>query len=722
MGAAGCATGCDADQVCTPGLLLATPTFAVGDAPRSLTAADVNGDGAIDLIVCNQDSKDLSVLLGHGDGTFATQRRVTVELMDTTAVDLDHDGTLDLLGHALYSHDVVALFGNGDASFQPAKTLATFDDALHSLEIADLNGDGQLDIVVSFNKQTQIAVLPGNEDRSLGPAQRFELGERVGVIRIADFDRDQKPDLLLITAPIPGRARLGIMPGLGGGSFSPLQVADTGYSFDLALSVTVVDLNHDGKLDLVTRTGAVFLDIAASKLKEPVFNPFGSQVVVGDLGADGELDLAEVDSDDNRITVFNGDGTGAFTRPAKFSAVSVPGALAIADFNADGRSDLAIMSNSSDSVSVRLSGTGPGNIGVGGFADPFTFSTPMVPRSVAVADFDGNGELDLVVSNAIPSGGDSLPDNGVSLEFGAGNGVFRSGPTLAAGTSPLQVAAADLNGDQQLDVVVANGLAGKGATVLLGNGHGTFQTARHFDTDGPSPALAVGDLDGDGSPDLAVANTGTNSIAILIGTGTGDFDAARNVNLSAGVGPSLLSLADLNGDGALDLVSAPSDASRIDLSFGTGDGSFSGLQKLTIAAYGRPFSLTVADLNGDTKPDLLYADLDKIGFLLGNGDGTFAADQTLERVTGTFYITTADVNGDGAIDLINTRYNFNDACVWLGDGRGAFAEPHCFGVSAGPNMVAIADLNRDGRADLITPNARADTVSVLLGSGRFECR
>ena len=80
------------------------------------------------------------------------------------------------------------------------------------------------------------------------------------------------------------------------------------------------------------------------------------------------------------------------------------------------------------------------------------------------------------------------------------------------------------------------------------------------------------------------------------------------------------------------------------------------------------------------------------------------------------------MNGDGAIDLISTRYNFNDACVWLGDGRGAFAEPHCFGVSAGPNMVAIADLNRDGRADLITPNARADTVSVLLGSGRFECR
>jgi hypothetical protein len=362
---------------------------------------------------------------------------------------LDHDGNLDLLGHALYSHDVVALFGNGDASFRPAKTLATFDDALHSLEIADLNGDGQLDVVVSFNNQTQIAVLPGIEDRSLGPAQRFELGERVGVIRIADFDRDQKPDLLLITAPIPGRARLGIMPGLGGGNFGPLQVADTGYSFDLALSVTVVDLNHDGKLDLVTRTGAVFLDIAASKLKDPVFNPFGSQVVVGDLGADGELDLAEVDSDDNRITVFNGDGTGAFTRPAKFSAGSGPGALAIADFNADGRSDLAIMSNSSDSVSVRLSGTGPGNIGVGGFADPFTFSTPLEPRSVAVADFDGNGELDLVVSNAIPSGGDSLPDNGVSLVFGAGNGIFRSGPTFAAGTSPLQVAAADLNGDQR---------------------------------------------------------------------------------------------------------------------------------------------------------------------------------------------------------------------------------------------------------------------------------
>jgi len=89
----------------------------------------------------------------------------------------------------------------------------------------------------------------------------------------------------------------------------------------------------------------------------------------------------------------------------------------------------------------------------------------------------------------------------VSLEFGAGNGVFRSGPTFAAGTSPLQVAAADLNGDHQLDVVVANGLAGKGATVLLGNGHGTFQTARHFDTDGPSPALAVGDLNGDRSPD-----------------------------------------------------------------------------------------------------------------------------------------------------------------------------------------------------------------------------
>ena len=727
-GADGCPDGCDANQACTPRVLLATPSFAVGASPRSVTAADLNEDGTIDLAVCNLSSKDLSLLFGHGDGTFGAEHRVAVEMMDAKAVDLDQDGHLDLLGHAIDSHDVVALFGNGDGSFQPAQTLATLDDSLQSLEVGDLNGDGKPDVVVSFDNQTQIAVLAGKGNRSLGSAKKFELGDTVGVIRIADFDHDQKPDLLIITDTIGQPATLGIMPGLGAGDFGPRQAVDVGdpsdfmgARLDLALSVTLADVNGDDKLDLVTRTGAVFLDIAGGGHRDPVSSPGGisaREVVIADFGGDGALDLAAADANQNDVIVLKGDGTGSFKEGETFSAGGSPGPLAAADLNNDGKPDLAIVNVGSNSVSVRLSGTGLGNIGVGSFEDPYTFRSPVAPTSLAVGDFDRNGTLDLVISNALGNG-----SGGVSFARGNGDGTFRLGATFAAGVSPWQVASADLNGDKKLDLVVTNASSNsKGATVLLGNGDGTFQDGRHFDTDGRSVAVAIGDLNGDGALDLAVTNVTSKTVSILIGDGTGDFDAPHNVTLSDDDGPTALALVDLNGDGALDLVAGPASATLIDVLLGNGDGTFGDPRKLQIARGGGSLSLAVGDVNDDGKPDLLHTDLEKIGFFLGNGDGTFAQDLSLKPPAETRYITAADVNRDGATDLVTASYFGNDVCVWLAHGHGVFSTQQCFGVGPGPNMVAIADLNKDGRPDLVTPNNLTNSVSVLLGSRRSDCR
>lgn len=251
-----------------------------------------------------------------------------------------------------------------------------------------------------------------------------------------------------------------------------------------------------------------------------------------------------------------GNGAGSLTQQSVTSVGSDPVALVAADFNDDGKQDLAVVNSGSNSVSIML---GNGN---GTFTAGTTLTGFNEPVAVVAGNF-GNGQEDLAVVNK--------GNNTVSILLGNGNGTFTTGAMLTTGSSPTSIAAADFNNDGKLDLVVTNS-ASNTVSAFLGNGNGTFGSAVNYAVGSNPVALAAGDLDGDGIPDLVVANQGSNNVSVLIGNGDGTFASA--VNYDAGTSPTSVALGDFYGSGPLDITVADQGSNQEMVLLNTGFGLF----------------------------------------------------------------------------------------------------------------------------------------------------
>jgi uncharacterized membrane protein len=341
--------------------------------------------------------------------------------------------------------------------------------------------------------------------------------------------------------------------------------------------------------------------------------------------------------------------------------------------------------------------------------------------SVAVADVNSDGVPDVIVgtfcaisdnSNACNFG---LVNGSVDVLLGNGDGTFKAAVTYdSGGLGALSIAVADVNGDGKLDVVVANG-ASHQVGVLLGNGDGSFRPAVGYGAGGEVGSVAVADVNGDGKPDLLVANVG-GLLGVLLGNGDGTFKAV--VTYGSGGGPNSITVADLNGDGKPDLVAAnicPTACNgSAGILLGNGDGTF--MPAVTYGAGGvDPGSVAVADVNGDGKPDLVLPNFDgTVGVLLGHGDGTFQSVVTYDS-GGTVgrQAAVVDVNGDGKLDLVvaDSCQSFNCTAsgavgVLLGNGDGTF-QPAVAYDSGGsrPHSLVVADVDGNGAPDILVANS-----------------
>ncbi len=334
-------------------------------------------------------------------------------------------------------------------------------------------------------------------------------------------------------------------------------------------------------------------------------------------------------------------------------------------------------------------------------------SAGSIPFHIASGDFNGDGKMDLVVTN---EGG-----NNVSVLIGNGNGTFATKVNYNGGLAPVSVLVADLNGDNKPDLVVAD--SGQDAvSVLLNSGTGTFPTRVAYSVGSVPMFSAAGDFNGDGKIDLVVANLSTNNVSLLLGNGNGTFGAATN--FSVGVQPVAIAAGDFNGDGKLDFVTANRSDGTVSVRLGNGDGTFGGI--LTATAGTQPFALTTADLNGDGKLDVIVGNHDSqnVSVLLGNGNGTFAPAVNYDNGNYSYSVAVADFNNDGKLDIASDCLDCNTIDILTGNGDGTFSATSAqYSVGGGsplPYFVVAADFNGDGGIDLATANYNTNNVSVLL--------
>jgi hypothetical protein len=273
----------------------------------------------------------------------------------------------------------------------------------------------------------------------------------------------------------------------------------------------------------------------------------GSQAVaLGDFNGDGIPDVAAVAGGTGRpLLIFLGNPDGSFTAapsPA-FSAYTF-GPIVVADFNGDGKQDMAVLNGDTDTVTIFL-GNGDGTFNVAA-SSPSTGSSPI---RLAVGDFNGDGLDDLAVT--------SDATNTANILLGNGDGTFTSAPSSPVlGNFPFSIAVADFNGDGRADLAITD-VYDDTVWILLGNGDGTFAASSNLHSGVRCSPIVVGDFNGDGKPDLAVGASGvggTDSVTVLAGNGDGTFTSASVVPAANGNLISSIGVGDFNGDGIPDLV------------------------------------------------------------------------------------------------------------------------------------------------------------------------
>ncbi|WP_276355702.1 immunoglobulin-like domain-containing protein [Cohnella caldifontis] len=377
-----------------------------------------------------------------------------------------------------------------------------------------------------------------------------------------------------------------------------------------------------------------------------------------------------------------------------------------ADFNHDGKLDLAA-ANYSDSANGVTVMTGNGD---GTFNDTVGFAAGGTVSSIAGADFNGDDNLDLVVANQYA--------NTVSILYGNGDAAFSvTAAVYGTGSSPQAAAVGDFNGDGAPDIATCN-YVGNSVSVLLGHGDGTFQENVDYAVTGPM-AIAVRDFNGDGLDDVAVTNTLTDSVAVLFANGNKDGTLLEGGNYPTGSLPKSVVAADLNGDAHPDLVVLNGIDKTVSVFLANADGTF---QTKKDYPAGGPYPTAVAafDGNGDGYPDLAVGSesASAITMLMGNGDGTFRPGAAVPTAQAPYGFAPADFNGDGKIDVAVAGYLDHEVSVVINGNVDAYA------VAADVSMLSIGYAEGDD-ADSVTqpvllPTAGANGSTIDWASDHPE--
>ena len=649
-----------------------SPTnFPAGGVARRLSAGDFNGDGKPDLAVSLDNfsgpSRKLSILLNDGTGKFGTPSIIDLAGDPIVPVlsDLNNDGKLDIvtgLSTGGIDGKVAILLGNGNGGFSEAANspFSTGSDNPGAVSVGDFNEDGKRDLAVpgSFGV---LSILLGDGTGGFAAGVNTTTNGSTLSFLVADFNADTHLDVLM-----GNRMLLGTGTGSFGAPTTVALPADSGAGF-------AVDVNNDNHLDVVAAsiggltivlgdgTGALF----PGKSYTSGFTIFGALSafgVPGDFNEDGKIDLAAVQS--RGVGILDGDGTGAFNDALSYAVSAMfPSYLVAADFNNDAKQDFAILSSHPAFLNGSKMEVALGD-GSGGFTQKSVsnFGT-STPGAIATADFNGDGKLDMAVTQ--PAAGKVL----ILLNDGTGGfpvAAFNA-PGISVGFQPSVIEAGDFNNDTKADLVVIVPVSNT-LLVLLGDGSGGFASVFGGSLVGVSSSadIAIGDFNADGKSDLAVTRSDIGLVNVLHGDGAGHFSSIATPSITGT--PSSVVVKDLNGDGKPDIaVSTVTFEGGIRQTYITVliNNGASGFNPSTNYPTDEAGVLGVGDFNNDNHPDLAATTNDGIVVLTNKGNGEFSAPIYLSSGSNSTYLVINDFNNDGKDDALISNQSGNSVALLL---------------------------------------------------------
>ena len=590
------------DGTFRPGAVI--PRFSQGET-SSIAVGDFEGNGKLDLIVTATEeglATPVFELKGNGDGTFQTPIDLGFTATSAVAGDVNNDGKLDLID-VNGSGQAELRIGNGDGTFQAP---IPFAPGL-PLTVDDVNGDGIPDLV--FATRTGISERLGNGDGTFQDPINVTLptDTPAAVLGVGDFNHDGQLDVVIRNQPFQGQSHaLSVVLNNGDGTFATAPAFGTGAN---QLDIAAAPFTSSGLADIVTvgfdHLAHVLLNNGDGTFRNgPMLSVpgVGTSVVTGDFRGDGHTDIAVFSRDaigtDSVVDVFLGNSDGTFQSAQVFDlgphTESTFGKIVAGDFDNDGRLDLAVLSEDNSirrSFVEVLLGNGDGTFQA---AARKQIGELNDTSGLAAADFNGDGNLDLVVSH----GGDAFGNGSVvSVLLGNGDGTFQDPSFIPVPGNPFSVAVGAFHGSGIADIVTANSpsLFSPGTvSVLLGHGDGTFAGPVNYQVGVEPAAVIVGHFRGDGILDIVVVNSFSNSVSVLRGNGDGTFQDA--VNYLVGVDPRSVAAADFNGDGVFDLAVANDHSNDVSVLFNRNDASPSA---------GFAHSAAVAAISAGTQAELV---------------------------------------------------------------------------------------------------------------------